>query len=195
MRKKIIYLAILLLIPSCTYKVDCPGYPDKYLVWMPYSKDEKISFTDGTDTFQLMVEAYDIDEPHTEKRLKFQRGAECDNSAYWSIKGDSIPGITIISDGYDYEADFFISFQFDSGSETLQFRDNNGESFLTDWPYQHNEFFNSYDNGCKVFNDVLMIETDTLAADIRIYQIYFAKEAGIIQFKDRLNHKTWSLVQ
>jgi hypothetical protein len=195
MWRKIVYLTITLLISSCTYKVDCPGYPKKYLVWMPYMQGEKISFTDGIDTFQLLVEATDIREPYTMKRLKFQKEDECDSYAYCSITGDSLPGITYSSNGYDYGADFIIGFQFNSGAEDLQFQDNNGESFLTYWPYQHNEILNSYDNGCKVFNDVIMIESDTLAIDIRIYQVFIAKKVGIIQFKDRINHKTWSLIQ
>jgi hypothetical protein len=195
MWRRIVYLTITLLISSCTYKVDCPGYPEKYLVWMPYKQGEKISFTDGIDTFQLIVDATDIREPYTMKRLKSQKDDECDSYAYCSITGDSLPGISYYSDGYDYGADFKIGFQFNSGAEVLQFQDNNGNSYLTYWLYQHNEILNSYDNGCKVFNDVIKIESDTLPIDIRIYQVFIAKKAGIIQFKDRLNHKTWSLIQ
>jgi hypothetical protein len=192
---KIVYLTIALLISSCTYKVDCPGYPKKYLDWMPYIQGEKISFTDGIDTLQLRVGEIDIRDPYTMKRLKFEKGTECDSYAYCSITGDSLPSISINSDGYDFGADFKIDFQFNSGAEVLQFQDNNGESFLTYWPYQHNEILNNYDNGCKVFNDVIMIESDTVSIDIRIYQVFISRKVGIIQFKDRLNHKTWSLIE
>jgi hypothetical protein len=195
MWKKIVYLTIALLLTSCTYKLDCPGYPKKYLVWMPYILDEKISFTDGIDTIQLRVEEAYLREPYIMKRFKSVKGGECASYAYCSITGDSLPRISFNSDGYDYEADFKIGFQFISGAEYFGFRHNNGESILTYEPYQHIEIFNSYDNGCKVFKDVIMMESDTLAIDVRIYQICLAKNAGIIQFKDRLAHKTWSLIQ
>jgi len=201
MGTKIVYLTITLLILSCTNKVDCPGFPKKYLVWMPYIQGEKISFTDGIDTLQLMVDETYIVEPYTAKRFKFLDEDRCDSYASCSITGDSLPGITYSSDNYDSGADFKISFQLNSGSNVFQFRDNNGESFLTYWPYQHNEILNSYDNGCKVFYDVIKIESDTLLVpetllpDIQVYQLYIGKNIGIIQFKDRLNHKTWSLIQ
>ena len=42
---------------------------------------------------------------------------------------------------------------------------------------------------------VLKIESDTLLSEKQIYQLYIAKKVGIIQFKDRSTHKTWSLIQ
>jgi hypothetical protein len=195
MWRKILYLIITLLISSCTYHVDCPGYPEKYLVWMPYKSGQQFSLTDGIDTFHLIVETTDIRGPYTMKRLKLQKEYKCDSYAYCSITSDSLPGISYYSDGYDYGADFKIGFQFNSGAEVLQFQDNNGESYLTYWLYQHNEILSSYYNGCKVFNDVIKIESDTLAIDVRIYQVYIAKNVGIIQFKDRSYHKTWSLIE
>jgi hypothetical protein len=57
------------------------------------------------------------------------------------------------------------------------------------------EILSSYDNGYKIFSDVLKIENDTLFSYKQIYQIYIAKNIGFIQIKDRFNHKTWSLIE
>jgi hypothetical protein len=199
MWKKIVYLTIPLLISACIIKTDCPGYPEKYLVWMPYKQGQEFSLTDGINTFQLIVESTDITKAYTHKRSKFLKDWEyfCECDAYSTITStnDFLPTIVYHSENYDYGADFMISFQTNSGVNVLQFRDNNGESFYTYWPYQHNEILSSYDNGYKIFNDVIKIESDTLPIDVRIYQVYIAQKVGIIQFKDRFNHKTWSLIE
>ncbi|HBE42141.1 MAG TPA: hypothetical protein DDW27_13210 [Bacteroidales bacterium] len=202
MWKKIVYLTIILLISSCTDEINCPGFPEKYLVWMPYIRGEEFLLTNGIDTFKFIVESVDITKAYTAKCLKNWE-CSCDCYAIFTITStnDFFPTIDISSDTYSYGADFRIAFQTDSGVDILQFRDNNGESFLTYWPYQHNEFLNSYDNGYKIFNDVIKIESDTLLlpeillSETQIYQIYIAKKVGIIQFTDRFNHKTWSLIE
>ena len=201
MWKKIVYLTIILLISSCYQKINCPGYPEKYLVWMPYIKGEEFSLTNGIDKVQLKVESVDITKAYTKECLKNWE-CSCDCSARCTITSTSyFSPINISCDAYSYGADITFGFQTNSGYNILQFRDNNGGSFVTYWPYQNTEFLNSYDNGYKIFNDVIKIESDTLLlpeillSEEQIYQIYIAKEVGIIQFKDRFNNKTWSLIE
>ncbi len=200
MWKKIIFLTITLLIPSCKIQIDCPGYPEKYLVWMPYIQGEEFSLTDGIDTFQLIVETTDITKAYTIKEYKYLAN-DCSCRANATITSDFFPTILFFSENReDYAADFVISFltpyhEFPNTVQSFQFQDNNGDTIYSFYPYEHNELLSSYNNGYKIFNDVLKIESDTLLSDILIYQIYIAKRVGIIQFKDRFNHKTWSLIK
>ena len=197
---KIVFMTIILLIPSCKIQIDCPGYPEKYLVWMPYGQGEEFSLTDGIDTFQLIVETTDITKAYTIKEYKFLAN-DCSCVANSTIASDFLPRILFNSESIgNYAADFVISFltpnyEFPNTTQSFQFQDNNGETISTYYPYEHNEILSNYDNGYKIFNDVIKIESDTLLSDMLIYQICVAKGVGIIQFKDRFNHKTWSLIE
>lgn len=193
MWRKIVYLTITLLISSCTYEIDCPGYPEKYLVWMPYIQGEEFSLTDGIDTFQLIVESTDITKAYTVKRSKLLKDWEyfCDCHATSTISSDFFPGIVYRSENKeDKAAEYFVTFyhEYPNTAQVFGFQDNNGDTIFATWPYQNCEILSSYDNGYKIFNDVLKIESDTLLLpeillpDIIIYQIYIAKTVGIIQF-------------
>ena len=165
---------------------------------MPYIQGEEFTLTDGIDTDQFKVESTDITKPYSVKRSKFlnDREYDCDCNAFFTITSTSdFSAINISSYAYSYGANITIGIQTNSGYNMLEFRDNNGESFVTWWQEQNIEFLNSYDNGYKIFNDVLKIETDTLLSEEQIYQLYIAKKVGIIQFKDRSTHKTWSLIE
>jgi hypothetical protein len=210
MWKKIVYLTLILLIPSCEYQIDCPGFPETHLVWMPYIQDEEFSLTDGIDTFQFIVKRIDIEKAYTYKGTKyFTRDYTCFCSAYCTITGPKhvFPLITFngnAEEGTDLNGDSLTSGHFSinfSYSPTYQFFEfhhhvwnNNVEKVFSSSP-EHAEILSSYDNGYKIFNDVLKIESDTLLTDKLIYQIYIAKNVGFIQIKDRGKHKTWNLIE
>jgi len=204
MWKKIVYLTIALLISSCSFQIDCPGFPEKHLVWVPYIQDEEFSLTDGIDTFQFIVKRINIQKAYTHKGSKlFEEPGDyiCDCSASCTITGPVYAEILIL--GYASEGEsgtvgrFSIIF---SDPDTHQYYEfvhhvwnNNVDtvySFL-----DHAEILSSYDNGYKIFNNVLKIESDTLLSDKPFYQIYIAKNVGFIQIKDRTKHKTWNFIE
>ena len=57
------------------------------------------------------------------------------------------------------------------------------------------ENITKFDNGLKEYVDVVKVAYDTLLySETPIYQVFLAKKVGVIQFKDRFDHKTWSLI-
>lgn len=207
MWKKIVYLTLILMIPSCNVKINCPGFPETHLVWMPYLQGEEFSLTDGIDTFQFKVEWVDITKAYTFTGSKLYylnppSEESCDRDARCNITGPKHIYSMIQIHGQQHGVldwtHFLISFSTSNSDSHEDFYfaygvENNVEKVSSSLPGE--EILSSYDNGYKIFSDVLKIENDTLFSNNQIYQIYIAKNIGFIQIKDRFNHKTWSLIE
>jgi hypothetical protein len=192
------------MIPSCGKKIKCPGFPETYLIWMPYLQGEEFSLTDGIDAFQFSVTYMYIPRASTITKLwPMDLGSDCDDYAECTITSPKHVYSQIRIQGLSEEkyARFSMSFATPHYSEKGQFFgfqhniDNNVDTIFATKPYQHVERLSSFDNGYKIYDDVLKFELDTLLSNEQIYQIYYAKNIGFIQIKDRFNHKTWSLIE
>lgn len=215
MWKKIVYLTIILLIPSCEVKINCPGFPETHLVWMPYIQGEEFSLTDGIDTFQFTVKSVDISKAYSFTGFKWyylnppskescEYKASCTitspNHDYSEIRiygGDSQPVWTMFkiylsTPNSEYSEIFIFYYGVENNVEKIVSKYNTGEEIVE-------EILNmsSYNNGYKIYSDVLFLEDRTIYIypNEHIYQIYYAKNVGIIQIKDPVNNKTWSLIE
>jgi hypothetical protein len=189
------YLAVLILITGC-YRNECPGYPDKYLNWIPYKEGDSIFFTDGTYTFKLFVEESYKTSAFKEQTWIIEK--DCFGEARVSVSGDSAsPGIREYSI-FQGNSDQYISYFFDISYNgwthfVIHVRNND---ITAGYGHLPQTLLPSYYNGYKEYSDVLKLDLDTLPpyAVIPVYQVYIAESVGIIQFKERKNHKIWSLI-
>lgn len=199
----VLIISVGLNMTGCGEKTNCSAYPEKYMSWIPFQKGAKYSFTDGTTTFQLNVnEVYKTDAYIRKQTWPLDK--MCDAEAYAKMTSNSfLSKIEFISSlpeplpnssgNMDTTFVYFrIVFLSDEWSEFgFSIRDgqfSNTIFFSTPIP-----LLSSFNNGYREYSNVLKLEHDTLIGQAAIYQVYVAESVGIIQFKDRKNHKTWSL--
>jgi hypothetical protein len=197
-------LTLMLLMTGCGEKVPCSAYPEKYLSWMPFQKGDKYSFTDGTTTFQLTVDEVYKTDAYTMKQT-WPLDRMCEVEAYTVMTSNSLlskiefksslPEPQPNSRG-DIDTTFVyfrIIFLSEEWSE-FGFSIRDGQISPSIFFSSTIPLLSSFNNGYNVYNNVLKLEHDTLISQLAIYQVYIAESVGIIQFKDRKNHKTWSLI-
>jgi hypothetical protein len=188
---RIKYLIFILILTGCG-SVDCPSFPEEGLDWMPYKQGDTISFTDGIDTFQLNVnETYRTSAYSIKKAFSYKE--TCEVIAYAKLSGNSsLPQFMMSGMSANLPRFYTISF---IGLTNLIFGiDSNGRIFSNDGVFL-TENLAEYYNGFKEYSNVVEVAYDTIISyETQIYQAYVAKNVGVIQFKDRVNHKTWSLI-
>lgn len=197
MNKVVIIIPLLLLFSGCHERTDCPAFSEEYNVWLPQTKDKDFNFTDGRDTFKLNViesyrsTGYTLVQPQVGKK-------PCEIEARIIMAGNlTSPKIECYCSYYYYpgmkpeEVFYNISFLY---SEYSHFGFNLNDGILsTQLPGI--SWIASYDNGYKLYYNILKLDGDTIIHNPQVIQVFIAKSVGIIQFKDRFNHKTWSLIE
>lgn len=193
MKKTIGYLIFAFIIIGCANK-DCPGYPEELLKWMPYSKGENLIFISGVDSLKLKVSETFRSSPHSAQSIYFNK--YCRIEASITILNDSES--QIISQRSIYSEDtgqatFDLDlFNFTSYA-TFQIKNGVITTGLGQLPAT---LLNSYNNGFKDYDNVLVIDVDTLNYRLSsVYQIYIAESIGVIQIKERKNYITWCLIE
>lgn len=191
-------LTIILVISGC-HRAQCPGYPDKYLNWIPYKQGDSAFFTDGTDTLKLLVnETYKSGT--YKQRIVWNLEFPCQSSASAYISGDSYSHqIRINSEQIvtSEEPEMFYNYAISINSNdwsVFNFYVRNNE-IATDFSRIPAQLLLSYNNGYKEYTNVLKLEMDTAGwlNPKMIYKLYIAESVGIIQFTETINHKIWSL--
>jgi len=188
---KVKYLVAILILTGCG-SVDCPSFPDEGLDWMPYVQGDNISFSDGTDTSQLNV--YETHRTSYSYGKLLSHRASCVVEAHAKLSSNSsLPQFNMY--GNSYSADLprsytiniiDVNFNFTIYNYGVMVYNNNGLTC---------ENITKFDNGFKEYVDVVKVAYDTLLySETPIYQVFLAKKVGVIQFKDRFDHKTWSLI-
>jgi hypothetical protein len=181
------YIMIILLVAGCG-KTHCPGYIEEYNNWIPYKQGDKLSFTDGKDTFNLKVDTAYRSTNYTQSSWPIDQA--CQAQADVNISGDTIlPKISescIVEIIGQTEKYYRISFYC---------HENSFFSFDIKDLEKPTGLLTNYDNGYSEYLNVLKLEIDTLTIPQQIYLVYFAESIGIVQFLDRFNHKTWSLIR
>jgi hypothetical protein len=192
LKEGIKYLIFILILTGCT-SVNCPSFPEEGLEWMPYKQGDTVSFTDGTDTFQLNVNKTYRTSAYTIKKA-FSYKETCEVIAYAELSGNSsLPQFLMTGMSANLPRFYTISF---TGLTNLIFGiDSNGRIFSNDSGFL-TENLAEYYNGFKEYSNVVEVAYDTIISyETQIYQAYVAKNVGVIQFKDRFNHRTWSLIE
>lgn len=205
---RIICLLTWILIFSGCHRTTCPGYPDEYMKWIPYTSASKILFTDGSETIMLRVGETFRSEPYEASSWILE--PFCDVNATASISGDTaLPEIMIrsmyINDPVD-EADYIYTIE----GNTIRDADYNIlYAGWADFSFQVREdeisvyfphtvsLMASYFNGYKEYYNVLKLENDTALNYYKpwVYQVYIAENIGVIQFRELKNKKVWSLIE
>jgi hypothetical protein len=193
---KVVMLPLLLLLTGCHERTECPAFSEEYNVWLPQAKDKGYNFIDGRDTFKLNVietyrsAGYTLVQPLVAKK-------PCEIEARVKMAGNSTSPKIEFYCSYYYvgmkpeEVFYNISFLY---SDYSYFGFNLNDGILsTHLP--GTAWIASYYNGYKLYNNILKLDGDTLIHNPQVIQVYIAKSVGIIQFKDRFNHKTWSLIE
>jgi hypothetical protein len=187
--KTIGYLALVFLIIGCK-EYECPAYPEEFLTWMPYNKGENLYFISGIDSLKLKVSETYRSGPHTSQTQFFKEF--CRIEARVAILNES--GSQIISQNsfyndeaghvtYDLNLFNFTSF--------ATFQIKNG-IITTGYGQLPTNLLNEYSNGLNNYNNVLILNIDTLNYNLSsVYQIYIAESIGIIQMNERKTKKKW----
>jgi hypothetical protein len=199
MKMKIILLLIIIILSGCSLifeKEKCPAYPAANLKWMPYIKDQALSFTNGTYVYELKVDHAEASKSH--KVYKDLSGLyNCTPHALAEISSPTTyPKISIWSSiscedctttanlsslvyfSYNIleennEGSFFIMAL--DGDRLYINREFLGKAY-------HAEILHSYHNGYKEYSKVVCIEYDTIHQPMDIYKLYIAESAGIIEY-------------
>jgi hypothetical protein len=194
--KKIWFPAVLILVLGCN-RIDCPGYENEYLNWIPYEQGDSIYFTDGNDTLKLRVNETYRSKAYKEHSWIIERSCYIEANASLSGDPDSVSistsGFYISEENFPIEYRYNISYNIGSASFDFQAWDNR---ITIDYGITV-DLLNSFNNGFKNYANVLKLEQDTTYPWGKpvIYQIYFAELVGIIQFKEPGNQRTWSLME
>jgi hypothetical protein len=193
---KIWFPAVLLLFCGCN-RINCPGYENEYLNWIPYEEGDSIYFTDGTDTLKLRVNETYRSDAYKEHSWIIERSCYIEANA--SVSGDP-DSVSITTSGF-YTSDenfpknyrYDISYNIGSAFFDFQTLDN---KITIDYGITV-DLLNSFNNGFKDYTNVLKLEQDTTYpwGKPLIYQIYIVESVGIIQFKEPENQRTWSLME
>ncbi len=195
------YFSLIVIMTGCIGETHCPAYREKNLHWIPYKISENLRFTDGSDTIKFLVNEAKMSE---ENFFPANVAGECIANAFFRTTIDSINNFKI--EGESYDADSLIYMYFfstyshtDNTDSTLHidpyvFEIKNNKFSIEKWnsPLIHLAKFN---NGIRNYKNVLKLESDLTDKKCRIWQVYVADSVGVIQFSDRINMKTWRLVE
>jgi hypothetical protein len=191
--KTIGYLVLAFLAIGCKEKV-CPAYPEEYLNWMPYNKGENLCFVSGNDSLKLNVASTYRSGQHNAKPAPFNKDY-CMIEARVDILDYSASQI-IYQLSYYNEVSGQVSYDLSLFNHTTfaTFQIKNGK-ITTGWSQLQTTLLDEYDNGFNKYNNVLILNIDTLNYSLStISRIYIAESIGIIQLRGLKNHKTWSLI-
>ncbi len=200
----VLIISVLLNMMGCGEKTNCSAYPEKYMRWIPFQKGDQYSFTDGTNTIQINVNEVYRTEAYIEKQ-SWPMDKMCTSEAYAKMTSNSflsnmeftsslpepLPDNSLNRDTASVY--FRIVLLSDEWSE-FGFSIRDGQFANTIFFSTPIPLLSSFNNGYREYSNVLKLEHDTLINKEAIYQVYVAESAGIIQFKDRKKHKTWSLI-
>jgi hypothetical protein len=158
---------------------------------MPYEQGDKISFTDGIDTFQLNV--YETNRTSYSYRKAFSSRAICQAEAQAKLSSNSsLPQFNMYGASANLPRAYNIFF---NDNIYFNFIINTNGIASTNYDGLVCENLDKFDNGFKEYVDVLKVTYDTLVyTETEIYQVFLAKKIGVIQFNDRFNHKRWNLI-
>lgn len=193
--RKLLFLAVLLSACGCN-RIDCPGYENEYLNWIPYEESDSIYFTDGTDTLKLRVNETYRSVAYKEQPWIIERSCYVEANA--SVSGDPDSVSITATSYYTSEENFPIVYRYvisyNIGSAFFDFQawDN---KVTIDYSITV-DLLNSFNNGFKDYPNVLKLDQDTTYpwGKPLIYEIYIAESVGIIQFKESGNQRIWSLM-
>ncbi len=190
--KTIVYLVLAFLAIGCKENV-CPAYSEEYLNWMPYNKGENLCFVSGSDSLKLNVASTYRSGQHIAKSAYFKEFCQIEASV--DILDHSASQI-ISQLSYYIEEAGHVTYDLHLFNHTsfATFQIKNGK-ITTGYSQLQTTLLDEYDNGFKKYDNVLILNIDTLNYSIStISRIYIAESIGIIQLKGRKNHKTWSLI-
>lgn len=180
---------------GCIGETDCPAYPEKYLTWFPYHENEKLTFTNGVDTAVFLIL-----ETKKSGSFSFKNNCKCDCAAdaYAITAVDPVLNLKITASG-NYYSDF-VSYAYtftEYGYSGIYYGAQRDDVF--DFRNENNklsvEIIPEFDNGMHQYSKVVKLENDTTDNRCHVWQIWVADSIGLIQFSDRLENKTWKLVQ
>ena len=191
----IICFAMTLLAAGCG-ELDCPAYPEKYLNWIPYKQGDILFFTDGKDTIKFIVNDTFNSTAYTTHHA-WPLDQSCIVEARVNIRGDTLDPLNraIRESSYlNLEDQNFRDYSISISSQEIYFEYSTFEFYMHNSEKPAN-LLSCYDNGYKIYSNVVKLEIDTIILPQRINMVYFAESTGIIQFKDHISHKTWSLIR
>jgi hypothetical protein len=201
---------LIVLLSSCWGVIECPTYPENKKSWIPYEVGDGVRFSDGIDTIVIRIEhSYSTSDFFIEK----YSDDEC--ICYASFRSDNNSLGPSFSGGSFYNG-YFVSYYYDfyipddslnnaNGILSPMYPGFNFQSFKDLFDVEKLDEYTAAD---KTYADVLLLELDTVLTFIehddfvsmpifqipQVWRIAIADSVGLIQFEDRVNRKTWNLV-
>ncbi len=187
---KILTLFFLLIaiffINSC--KIECPCFDESLLTWMPYEVGDRLTYVNQqNDTLSFTVKSKILSEEYKERK-RFED--ECSSDAEFEINDDlSTSGYRFVINKYIQN----IGIQYEFG---LLIDDNvNNPNYSSGYGSSNIECcLDTITINDKFYNEVIIIERDTIIFSDEIWKVIVANNYGIIRFYDRETDYVWTLV-
>lgn len=182
----IFLLIVIFFINSC--KVECPCFDKSLLTWMPYEVGDRLTYVNQqNDTLSFTVKSKILSEEYKEKK-RFED--ECVSDAVFDINDDlSTSGYRFVINkdmqniGIHYEFGLLIDNNVNNPIYSSGICSSNIECCL-----------DTITINDKFYNEVIIIERDTINYSDEIWKVIVANNYGIIRFYDRETDYVWSLV-
>lgn len=187
----------LIACGNCSKKVDCPGYNDTVLNKLfPYANGQAIVFRANTsETVTLVLRNTETTQPYQASSSGvFAPGPVCEARKLFESEerdsaGQKIFTLTLSGNDYQHSADLrlkqtSVSFYAYADTGFAGIAIHNFNAILKRLP--------TVQIGNRNFTDVTFAARDTSVAKVMgIYQIYYAKNEGLVGYAEYPSLKTW----
>lgn len=177
----IFLLLAIFFINSCR-NIECPCFDKSQLTWMPYEVGDRLIYVNQqNDSLIFTVKSKHLSETYKEKK-RFED--DCISNAVFHLSDTERSQYYFNID--NNEAGTSITCKI-----SLQISDNVFSSGIAS-SYIEGKLDTMTING-KFYNEVLVIERDTVTYSENIWKIIIANNYGIIRFFDRKTGYVWTL--
>jgi hypothetical protein len=177
------------LLAGCYGETKCPPFSEEENGWLPYHKNQRLRFTNGTDTLVIQTVEGGFSRGYSKSRYC---GCYCESGSEFKARSNSVFPLQIDGSVYVLENAMFIGLDFysnDSVSSSL--RDLGSFNVQA----EYNRLFGADTAEPMMgYQDVMKLEMDTSYYHYRIWQVFLAKSKGIIRFQHSEQSEPWNLI-
>lgn len=199
--RTIIIFLIIIVFASCVGETNCPGYSREYLNWIPYSRGEYMSFSNGKDTATFIIDEVSYSEPYS---FKNTCKCACEANAYFSTQISTDININIRGESFyitTSELDYCYKLTTHEPIEGRYVAMSADDFYFSkESPGTSNEHISTFTVNNMEFQNVVEIELDTIndnSLNYRyptIWKVHIADSIGLIQFEFFENKDVWKII-
>ncbi len=193
---RLLLAALALSLVCCNRQTDCPSFPEEYREWLPYNQNEQVEFKAGSARQTFLFNDVFITRQYT---IGNTEACNCEAFAHANSAVDSVGNRQLLCSAEKQKNRYKFVFEFQHyGTHSSYYVPLALDRFIfsirNDGNYEGASFHNSIMIGDQQFDNVLVVENDTLAFNkADIYRIYIEKGRGVVRY-DRRSGKNYTLI-